>query len=598
MHNALFDCAMVKNNYGVDLMPAVHTDTMVLAHLLDENRRVGLKDLGVKFYGDEAKLEQEEMKASVTANGGVLTKACYELYKGDPELIAKYGAKDAILTYNLFFDFVEELHREGLDKFFYEEETMPLLRGPSYALNTTGLKVDMPGLEKLRQTLEVEIFEAHAFVMKEIASLVTDYPGTLGKEGFNVGSGTQLAWLLFEKMQVPFTKLSDSGGELCQYFNTRRPYTNSARQEFKNLVGASVGQVWKGKTKVKPYWAYASTDSSVLNKLAPKYKWVAALQSYKKKTKLLSTYVEGILTGAHYGVIHPSFLQHGTQSGRYSSRSPNFQNLPRDDKRIKDCIVARPGRVFVGADFEQIEPRIFASLSGDERLINCFKTGEDFYSVIGMEVFGKRDAVALKEGHPDAFGTKYKNLRQISKTIALATTYGATAPRIAAIIGVEMDEAQAIIDAYFKKFPKVQEMVKESHNTARETGKVYSIFGRPRRLVGALDIKRMYGKLPHRDLPYDLQSLLNLAVNFRNQSAAASILNRAMIDFQKKVEQLELVNCNIILCVHDEIVVECMEEDAEYVSALLKDSMENTCSVPNVDMVAIPKVAKTLGGLK
>jgi DNA polymerase I-like protein with 3'-5' exonuclease and polymerase domains len=129
MQNAVFDVWMVQNNYKVDLMPSLNTDTLVLGHLLNENRRNGLKERGLELYGETAVEEQKLMKESVTRNGGVLTKDLYELYKADSQLIAKYGAKDAILTLKLFYNDVPLLYEEGLDEFFYGDETMPLLRG-------------------------------------------------------------------------------------------------------------------------------------------------------------------------------------------------------------------------------------------------------------------------------------------------------------------------------------------------------------------------------------------------------------------------------------------------------------------------------------
>lgn len=164
------------------------------------------------------------------------------------------------------------------------------------------------------------------------------------------------------------------------------------------------------------------------------------LLEYQRKIKILNTYVEGIQERTRYGIIRPSFLRHGTTSGRYLSRNPNFQNLPRDDKRIKGCITARPGRTFVGADYSQLEPRVFAYFSKDERLLQAFRGTDDFYSVIGMEVYGKTDCTPQKEDSPDAFGIKYKRLRDLSKVIALASTYGATASKLASTTGKSVEK--------------------------------------------------------------------------------------------------------------------------------------------------------------
>lgn len=618
MHNAVFDCSMVEYGFGVKLMSSVHTDSMILAHLLDENRRVGLKELAVSIYGEDSKKEQEEMKASISRNGGSLTKDCYELYKGDSELIGKYGAQDALLTLKLFYHFVPELYEQGLDKFFYEEESMPLLRGPTYELNTVGLRVDAEKLESLKRTLEAECLEHQAFIDKEISSHIKDlYPGTAKKTTFNLGSGTQLAWLLFERLENEFSSLTDSGKDLCKFLDMKVPYNPSAKRNFIYEVKQKKGQLWqplglnpktkqpKKKAKIKDPWAYMSTDIEALSKrVVDKYKWVEALLKLKKNEKLLSTYVSGIQCQMQYNIIRPSFLQHGTTSGRYSSRAPNFQNLPRDDKRIKGCIVARPGKVFVGADYSQLEPRVFASLSKDERLLLGFEEGNDFYSVVGSPTFNVIDCTLKKDDSPDSFPVKYKKLRDVSKIVALAIPYGTTAPQLASEIekkaGIikSMDECQEIIDNYFLAYPSVEQLMLDYHEQAKTNGVVYSLFGRPRRIPQALEIKEIYGNSRHRNLPAAVRNILNLAMNHPIQSTGSSIANRAMIKFRSLTDAAGIKDCNIALQVHDEIVAECLEEDAEDVVALLRYAMETVVELPGVDLVAEPKIASNLADLK
>lgn len=617
MHNAVFDCSMVNNNYGVQLIDSVHTDTMILAHLLDENRRVGLKELGAAFYGASAKKEQEEMKESVIKNGGSLTKDLYELYKGDPYLIGEYGAKDAILTYNLFFEMVPELYEEKLDKFFYEEESMPLLRGPTYELNTIGLKVDQDRIKKLRKELEIEIMELKSFIYKEIHLDVKDkYPATNKKNEFNIGSYQQLSWLLFDKLGNLFPKVSDAGRELSKALGLRTPYNNRDKRIFidevkskKGFQWRDSGEVWdksarkyKGKAVVRDYWTYLSTDKTVLASLENKYKWVEKLIIYKKLTKLLNTYVDGIQEKCQYGIIRPSFLQHGTTSGRYSSRGPNFQNLPRDDKRVKSCIVARPGKTFVGADQAQLEPRVFSSYSGDSRLQNCFSSGDDFYSVLGTETFDKR-GLSLKKDDENSFAKKYPDLRQTSKVVGLSATYGNTANKMAPTLGKSIEEAQEIIDRYFERFPSVYKMALGFHDQVKKTGKVTTIFGRVRRIPKAMEIPELFGDTQHKDLPYEYRNLLNLAVNHPIQSTGASIMNRAAIAFYRACKALgaqdsRWLDVHVVLQVHDELVAECNVEIAQDVAIVLKDCMENTTVLPGVSLLAEPKIANDLALLK
>jgi DNA polymerase I-like protein with 3'-5' exonuclease and polymerase domains len=423
MHNGLFDCEKIEINYGIRLIDFLHTDNMVLAHLLNPDRLLGLKPLATAYYGADSTKEAEEMKASVLANGGIWTEDNKEMYKADSQLLGKYGAQDAYLTLRLFYDLVEELYAQGLDKFFYEDESMPLLRGSTYELNTTGLKVDLQKLQQLKLQLEAECAEAKTFIHSEIAPLVAEkYPGTNKRNTFNIGASQQLAWLLFGKMGLEFGTLTKGGKVICRAIGiSKLPYVAGAKRDFIHQCQQSVGQVYEAESivngkkkrakKVKEPWAYIQADAKTLKKYAPKYKWVDKLLEYNKKMKLLSTYVEGIQERVDYGIIHPSFLQHGTKSGRYASRNPNFQNLPRDDKRIKSCIIARPGKSFVGADYSQLEPRVFSYYSNDTRLLASFQSADDFYSVIGMDSFDKYDCIPRKEGSADAFGVKYKKLR-------------------------------------------------------------------------------------------------------------------------------------------------------------------------------------------
>lgn len=603
-HNSVFDCSMIEHNYGVKLIEHMHTDTLILAHLLNENRRVGLKELGKEYFGDDATKEQEEMKASVIANGGKWLASDKEMWKCDSQIMAKYGAQDALLTWKLFNELVPELYDQSLDTFFYDEESMPLLRGPTYQMNTSGLKVDQEAMTRLKNQLKAECAEAKAFIYSEIDQHIKEkYPGTNKKNTFNIGASKQIAWLLFEKLGLEFGTLTDSGKQVCKHLDLRLPYVFSAKKVFIHECKLAVGQTYlsssifsggrKRPSKIKEPWNYMKTDKKTLTKLAPRYKWIEKLLEYQRKTKLLSTYVEGIEERVQYGIIRPSFLQHGTTSGRYSSRNPNFQNLPRDDKRIKACIVSRPGRCFVGADYSQLEPRVFAYFSNDERLLKAFDGSSDFYSVIGMEVYDKTDCTPHKEGSSEAFGVKYKKLRDLSKVIALASTYGATAHQLAPTTGKSIEATQEDIDNYFERFPGVKSMMLKSHELAKKHGRVKNLFGRPRRMPEAKKIKKIYGDTEHGELPYEIRNILNLAVNHRIQSTGASIVNRAAVAFLDHCA-IAGIDCKLVLQVHDSLVVECDEKDAEDVSLLLEDAMCNTVDLKTIKLEAVPKIGKSL----
>ncbi len=603
MHNGVFDCMMAESNFKTRLIDSLYTDTMVLAHLLDENRRVGLKELASSYFGDTSMQEQKEMKDSVSRNGGLLTKDKYEMYKADSDLLGKYGAKDAWLTYTLFLELVPDMYEQKLDDFFFEE-SMPLLRGPTYDLNTTGILIDTKMLSNLKITLQAECLEAKNFIYKEIDQHIKEkYPGTKKTNVFNIGSAQQLSWLIFGKLGLEFGTLTKGGKNACKALGLKLPYTYAAKRAFITTCENASNTVYKpamvhnGKTvKAKMFkapWTYIACDKATLKKLAPKHKWIEKLLEYQRKMKLLSTYIEGVEERLSYGIVTSSYLQHGTLTGRYASRNPNLMNLPRDDQRIKECFISRPGKVFVSADYSQLEPRVFSYYSKDPRLMAAFDGTTDFYSVVGIEVYDIADSTPQKDGSPDAFGIKYKKLRDMSKTIALAAAYGATPPQLAPTTGKSIEDTKEDMEKYFERFPGVRKMMLEAHDLAKLQGYVTNIFGRKRRIPEAMDIPKIYKKTEHWDLPYDARKLLNMACNFRIQSTGASLINRAAIKFYSDIKELG-INAKIVSQIHDELVIECLEEDADTIRLLLQNAMENTNLLEGVALEAIPRITKNL----
>jgi DNA polymerase-1 len=215
-----------------------------------------------------------------------------------------------------------------------------------------------------------------------------------------------------------------------------------------------------------------------------------------------------------------------------------------------------------------------------------------------MEVFEKHDCVPLKEGPDDAFGVKYKSLRKAAKEIALASTYGVQARELSGKIDKSTQDTQAVIDDYFEKFPKVAQMVKKAHKTMKAQGYVTTMFGRPRRMPEAKKIDKLFPKMEHNQLDYNWRKFLNTAVNFPIQGAGGSICNRSMIKFYNDAKDAGLEDCFIVSQVHDEIIVECKEQDAETAKLLLQNAMETAVELPGVALEAIPTMATRLGELK
>lgn len=630
MHNATVDVNWTRVNFGVDLLPALHTDTLILAHVTDENRAsYGLKELAYSAFGMTAKKEQEEMQASVIANGGVWeTKrgGNKEMYKADTDIMAKYGAKDTILTLKLFYKYVPELFEQKLEKFFYDDESMPLARTGTYDLNTRGLRINVPKLQQLAKELEIECARLEQEVLFDVQTYVKDkYPGTKDSNKYNMGSSQQLSWLLFFRLGNDWKKVTKGGREVAKLLIGKAPYSPGARRDFISAIEMrrqeflSMADNEPDKKKKAALisqsnkwvpWKYVQCDKKALMNFAVKYSWVAKILEHRKASKLLKSYALGMQRFIRYGTIYPSFKQHGTTSGRYSSSQPNFQNLPRDDKRVKSCIEARPGRVFVGADYSQLEPRTFTSQSQDPILMDGFKKGEDFYGVIGIPVFNLYQCSANKKaknyiGSDEFHGGKYKYYRQVAKVIALSLAYGTTPYKLSDELrdeegkNLSVERCTEIRDGYFEKYKGVAELVRKCHEQVVNTGVVFNQYGRPRRIPEAMELKKLgFPKTCDvSDLQYQQRSLLNLAVNHTVQSTAASIVNRAAIEFARRMKEMN-IDAYIVLQVHDELVAECLEKDAELVAQVLKEVMEQTTLLKGVDLIAEPKIGRTLADLK
>lgn len=595
-HNFIADANWLKVNFGIELMPALHFDTLIGSHLNNENLpSYGLKQLGVMYFGESAKDEQKKMKESVIANGGIWEDkrgGNKEMFKASTDLLGFYAGQDALLTFNLSWIILDELAKQDLLDFYFTE-THPLFQTATYEMNTIGMKVDLPKLKQIESDLEKECAMLKEHILFEIGPYIKDlYPGTHAKNTFNIGSGQQLSWLLFFKLGNDWKKVTKKGREVAVELLGKNPYNPAARRAFEQALRD------KG---IKPE-KYVQCDKNALTNLAFKYKWVVKILEYKKASTLLKTYAKGMQRFVKYGVINPSFLQHGTTSGRFSSSRCNFQNLPRDDKRIKSCIVARTGKSLIELDYSQLEPRSFTSQSQDQRLMDGFRDGLDFYSVIGIGLFNKPHCTANKKDK-NFFGTEYPHLRQMSKVVALSVAYGTTAYKLSDTLRDEegkplsIDACNKIIDDYMVNYPGVYKFIRESHIQAVRDGVVYSQFGRPRRIPEAKKLKD-YGfpeSCEASDLHYKQRSVLNLAVNHRVQSTAASIVNRASIEFCRRMKEKN-INAYIVLQVHDSIVVECNSAEASMVAPILQDCLENTTKLAGVALIAEPKISKNLAG--
>ena len=311
--------------------------------------------------------------------------------------------------------------------------------------------------------------------------------------------------------------------------------------------------------KTKTGW---STNADILEKLIGKHPIIGDILEYRMLTKLKSTYADGLLKVISTdGRIHTNFRMTVTATGRLSSTEPNLQNIPVRRElgaQIRRMFVAAPGCVLVDADYSQIELRLLAHISGDETMQNAFKSGEDIHAVTASQVFG----LPLSEVTPAQ--------RSSAKAVNFGIVYGISAFSLAQDIKVSPAEARAYIDAYMQKYHGVREYMDRVIAEAKERGYVETLFGR-RRPVPELKASnfntRSFGERVARNMPI--------------QGTAADILKLAMVNVRRRL-RAEGLEARLILQVHDELIAECPEREAERVAALLEEEMERavTLSVP------------------
>ena len=317
--------------------------------------------------------------------------------------------------------------------------------------------------------------------------------------------------------------------------------------------------------KTKTGW---STNAEVLEKLD--HPIVRDVLEYRQYMKLRSTYADGLLKAAGPDErIHTNFQMTVTATGRLSSTEPNLQNIPTRTElgsELRRMFVPAPGCVLVDADYSQIELRLLAHISGDESMQEAFRSGEDFHAVTASHVFG----VPLNE--------VTSSMRRAAKAVNFGIVYGISAFSLSQDLGVSAEEAKAYMDAYFARFPGVKRYMEDVVKKSRETGYAETIFRRRRTLPEITASKyatRSFGE--------------RVALNMPIQGTAADIIKLAMVKVFKRLKE-EGLSSRLIMQVHDELIVECPENEAERVKSLLTQEMEGVCAL------AVPLIAEAHSG--
>ena len=325
-----------------------------------------------------------------------------------------------------------------------------------------------------------------------------------------------------------------------------------------------LGLPYKKKTKT----GY-STSAEVLESLAGYHPMIADVLEYRQLTKLKSTYVDGLLKViAPDGRIHSHFQQTVTATGRLSSVDPNLQNIPvRTElgRELRRMFVAEQGRVLVDADYSQIELRVLAHVADDDAMIEAFRGGQDIHATTASKVYG----VPVEEVTPQ--------MRSSCKAVNFGIVYGISDFSLAQDIGVTRKEAAAFIQSYLDTYPGVHHYMESIKQSARESGYVETLFGR-RRALPELNSKN-----------FNLRSFgERAAMNTPIQGTAADIIKIAMLRVRDRLKA-EGFEARLILQVHDELILEAPEHEAERAAALLREEMEHAAEL-RVPLVAEAKI--------
>ena len=622
---------------------------------LKENAIIYAKEIGLDNQ-DAANQEQLELEQSVLANGGKWKKEQKDIYMADLDILAKYAIADTDITLRLFNYFESELIKQELHDFFYEEEVMPLYKLVTVKMENRGVHLDMPKLEQylVEITKELELCEERviqALMETEEAGM---FIGDLLAEEFPVKTTGKLVQKFCEKLKLPLPRLASGKFQLNKktlelvrdrldiyrflsegFDSFHEAFWHELRMELlletqkypvnigsKDQLGKIVFDYMKIEPLTKTPSGKGQFNEDFVEHLAEKYgfTWAKELRVFNKLTKIKSSYYDRFIQQQEDGIYYPSFKQHATTSGRYGS---DLQQLSRpiedgsDDSRIvyftntlRALIIPKPGYAFIDDDYESLEPRVFADDAGDQALIDIFVNGEDFYSKVGIGA-EKLEGVSADKKAPNFLKNVNPVARQNAKAYALGIRYGMKDVKLSYTLNISKEEAQTIIDNYFDSFPGLKSSMDRYLSEVKRNGTITSKFGRVRHLPRAKEIYRKFGDaiLDFKALPRlafkhkismdelklvrkEYNNLLNNALNFPIQSAAASLVNRAAIAMSKEFLAKGL-DAWVSLQVHDQLVVSCHKNCIDEVKQIVQNAMENTNTLA-MPLIAKPEVAYNL----
>jgi DNA polymerase-1 len=393
-----------------------------------------------------------------------------------------------------------------VDKLFAEVE-VPLADVLS-RMEEAGVAVDTPYMNALGEEMQ-----------RRILDLETEIYRLAGSE-FNIGSPKQLAFVLFEKLQLPPLKRTKTG---------------------------------------------FSTDAEVLEALAPRHEVVAKILEHRELSKLKSTYIDVLprLADPRTHRVHTTFNQTYAATGRLSSENPNLQNIPirsEEGRRIRRAIIAPDGMALLSVDYSQIDLRVLAHITHDPALVGAFERGEDIHTVTAAQVFGVPAAQVSAD------------LRRRAKVIVFGVAYGMSEYGLAAQLGISREEARAFIEQYYARFPNVRAYMLRVVEEARRDGYVTTVLNRRRYLPDLMSRNRQVREAAERT-----------AINTPIQGSSADIIKVAMLNIGRDVLPAHPA-VRMTLQVHDELLFEVPVSEVSSVASRVRSVMERAVplSVPVV----------------
>ncbi|WP_353571598.1 DNA polymerase I [Candidatus Albibeggiatoa sp. nov. BB20] len=485
--------AHILANYDIALNGIAH-DTMLESYVLNSTEKHNMDSLA-----------KQHLSINTTSFEDIAGKGKKQLTFNQISLeqAAPYAAEDADITWQLHETLYPQL-QDDLLKVYHEIEMLLLPILMRIERNGVKLDSDKLHLHSLELASELQTLEQQAH--------------DLAKTVFNLNSPKQLQKILFEDLKLPVQKKTAKGDP--------------------------------------------STSVEVLEVLAKEYELPKIVLAYRSMSKLKSTYTDALpqQINPNTGRVHTSYNQVVTATGRLSSSSPNLQNIPirtAEGRRIRQAFIPQQGYQLIAADYSQIELRIMAHLSQDEKLLDAFANGEDIHKATASQVFNTPLAEVTKEQ------------RRNAKAVNFGLIYGMQAYGLAQQLDIERGEAQSYIDAYFEQYPKVKMYMETTRDLAKQQGFVETVFGR-RLYIPDINSRNYQRK----------QYAERSAINAPMQGTAADIIKLAMIDVQNWIDVQQL-DIRMLMQVHDELVFEVADHLVEQAQV---DIPQKMTQVANLDV--------------